>query len=43
MLNKNNGKQKIIKIEIFVDRFNLTKSKIQNIKKSQIIFKINVE
>ena len=43
MLNKNNGKQNIIKMDILNVIPNLNKSKIQKIKKSHIIFKINVE
>lgn len=43
MLNKNKGKQNIIKIDILKVILNLNKSKMQNIKKSQIMFKTNVE
>ena len=42
-LNKNNGKQNIIKKDILNVIPKLNKSSMQNIKKSQTIFKINVE
>ena len=43
MLNKNKGKQKIIKREVFNEILNINKSNKQKIKESQIIFKIIVE
>ncbi len=43
MLNKNNGKQKIINRDILKVIPTFNKSKMQKIKKSQTIFKTNVE
>ena len=43
MLNKNKGKQKIIKRDILKDILKVNKSNKQNRKKSHIIFKNNVE